>query len=79
MIVNSSGSTFVSMPDIPLNLSTLEVSEELLCRPPEQRKEDDILGILPWIRHKSSLFKNLEDGNDCLTTGAQSVWDGHLP
>lgn len=42
--------------------ATLQLSEELLCRPPEQRNEDDILRILPWIRHKSSLFKNLEDG-----------------
>lgn len=40
----------------------LQFSEELLCRPPEQRNEGDILRILPWIRHKSSLFKNLEDG-----------------
>lgn len=42
--------------------ATLQFSEELLCRPPEQRNEEDILRILPWIRHKSSLFKNLEDG-----------------
>lgn len=42
--------------------ATLKFSEELLCRPPKQRNEDDILRILPWIRHKSPLFKNLEDG-----------------
>ena len=42
--------------------ATLKFSEELLCRPPEQRNDDDILRILPWIRHKSPLFKNLEDG-----------------
>ncbi|KAJ7354730.1 hypothetical protein OS493_030506 [Desmophyllum pertusum] len=41
--------------------ATLQFSEDLLCKPPEQRNEEDILRILPWIRHKSSLFKNLED------------------
>lgn len=42
--------------------AALKFSEELLCRPPKERNEDDILRVLPWIRHKSPLFKNLEDG-----------------
>ena len=52
---------FVIMSEASLK-ATLQLSEELLCRPPEQRNEEDILRILPWFRHKSSLFKNLEDG-----------------
>ena len=47
--------------------ATLQFSEELLCRPPEKRNDDDIQRILPWIRHKSALFKDLEDGKLFIT------------
>ena len=50
------------MSNDPLLQATLQLSEELLCRRPEERSIDDIQRILPWIRHRSSLFKNLEDG-----------------
>ena len=52
---------FSIMSDISLQV-TLQFSEELLCRPPEQRNDEDIQKVLSWVRHKSSLFKNLEDG-----------------
>ena len=54
-------STLVMSND-PLLQATLQLSEELFCRRPEERSIDDIQRILPWIRHRSSLFKNLEDG-----------------
>ena len=52
---------FSIMSDISLQV-TLQFSEELLCRPPEQRNDEDVQKVLSWVRHKSSLFKNLEDG-----------------
>ena len=57
----SHGGEFSVMSDISLQV-TLQFSEELLCRSPEQRNDDDILKVLSWVRHKCSLFKNLEDG-----------------
>ena len=57
----SHGGEFSVMSDISLQV-TLQFSEELLFRSPEQRNDEDIQKVLSWVRHKSSLFKNLEDG-----------------
>ncbi|XP_068717841.1 uncharacterized protein [Montipora capricornis] len=49
------------MSDKPLNSAALNFSEDLLSKPPDERKEEDILTILTKIRHTSTLFKNLEE------------------
>lgn len=39
-----------------------EAAEVVLSKPPERREKEEIENILAWFRHRSPLFKTLEDG-----------------
>ena len=42
-----------------------EFAGKLLAVPSEERSVEDMKKLLPWFRHRSTLFKNLEDGKCC--------------
>ncbi|GFR59668.1 hypothetical protein ElyMa_000059500 [Elysia marginata] len=47
---------------MPRLMTQFERARSLISQPPEKRMEHEILQLVPWLRSKAKLFKQLKSG-----------------
>ncbi|KAK3728755.1 hypothetical protein RRG08_013483 [Elysia crispata] len=52
-----------SRPIMPRLMTQFERARNLISQPPEKRMEHEILQLVPWLRSKAKLFKQLKSGS----------------
>ncbi|GFO00673.1 hypothetical protein PoB_002717800 [Plakobranchus ocellatus] len=58
---------------MPRLMSQFERARNLISQPPEKRMEHEILQLVPWLRSKAKLFKQLKSVHNKVISGFEAL------